>query len=126
SFPVLELPTDRPRSSLPSFRTSHQSFVVPEAVSEALKRLGRTEGTTLFMTLLAAFKILLYYYTGQEDIRVGTLVANRNRSEIEGLIGYFVNTLLLPTNLSGNPTFRDVLWRVRETALEAYTHQDLP
>ena len=78
------------------------------------------------MTLLAAFQILLHRYTGQDDIVVGSPIANRNRIEIEGLIGFFVNTLVLRTDHSGNPTFRELLRRVRETALEAYAHQDLP
>jgi non-ribosomal peptide synthetase component F len=78
------------------------------------------------MTLLAAFKVLLYGYTGQEDLCIGTLVANRNRQEVEGLIGLFVNTVLLRTNLGGNPTFREVLRRVRKTTLAAYAHQELP
>jgi non-ribosomal peptide synthetase component F len=124
-LPVLELPTDRPRTATLSFRTARQSLRLPGRLSEALTRLSHQEGSTLFITLLAAFKILLYGYTGQEDLRVGTLVANRNRQEIEGLIGLFVNTLLLRTELAGNPTLREVLRRVRETTLAAYDHQDL-
>jgi non-ribosomal peptide synthetase component F len=100
--------------------------VLPEELSAALKTLSWQEGSTLFMTLLAAFKVLLYGYTGQEDLCIGTLVANRNRQEVEGLIGLFVNTVLLRTNLGGNPTFREVLRRVRQTTLAAYAHQDLP
>ena len=109
-----------------SFRTERQTLVLPEALSAAIKHLSRRQGNTLFMTLLAAFKVLLYSYTGQDDLCIGTLVANRQRQEVEGLIGHFVNTVLLRTDLSGNPTFREVLQRVRETTLAAYAHQDLP
>jgi len=125
-LPVLALPTDRPRGTALSFRTALQTLVLPEELSAALKTLSWHEGSTLFMTLLAAFKVLLYGYTGQEDLCIGTLVANRNRQEVEGLIGLFVNTVLLRTNLGGNPTFREVLRRVRQTTLTAYAHQDLP
>ncbi|MEC4811931.1 MAG: AMP-binding protein [Scytonema sp. PMC 1069.18] len=95
-------------------------------MSEALLALSQEEGVTLFMTLLTAFQILLYRYTQQEDIAVGVPIANRNRSEIEGLIGFFVNSLVLRTDLSGNPNFRELLSRVKEVALAAYAHQDLP
>jgi non-ribosomal peptide synthetase component F len=125
-LPVLELPTDRRRGTALSFRTEQQTLVFPAALSEALKHLSRQQGSTLFMTLLAAFKVLLFSYTGQEDLCVGTLVAHRTRQEVEGLIGLFVNTVLLRTELGGNPTFHEVLRRVRETTLAAYTHQDLP
>jgi aspartate racemase len=101
-------------------------MVLPKNLTEAVKALSRQEGTTLFVTLLAAFQTLLYRYTGQDDIIVGSPIANRNRSEIEGLIGFFVNTLVLHTDLSGNPSFRELLGRVREVALGAYAHQDLP
>ncbi|MCZ6622688.1 MAG: amino acid adenylation domain-containing protein, partial [Deltaproteobacteria bacterium] len=99
---------------------------LPQSLSEGLRALSRQSGVTLFMTLLAAFKTLLYRYTGQEDIVVGTPIAGRNRAETEGLIGFFLNTLVLRTNLSGNPSFRELLGRVREVALGAYAHQDLP
>ena len=125
-LPVLALPTDRPRGTALSFRTALQTLVLPEELSAALKALSWQEGSTLFMTLLAAFKVLLYGYTSQEDLCLGTLVANRHRQEGEGLIGLFVNTVLLRTNLGGNPTFREVLRRVRQTTLAAYAHQDLP
>jgi acyl-CoA synthetase (AMP-forming)/AMP-acid ligase II len=125
-LPVLALPTDRPRGTTLSFRTERQTLVLPEALCAAIKHLSRRQGNTLFMTLLAAFKVLLYSYTGQDDLCIGTLVANRQRQEVEGLIGHFVNTMLLRTDLSGNPTFREVLRRVRETTLAAYAHQDLP
>jgi amino acid adenylation domain-containing protein len=124
--PVLELPTDHPRSPIQTFRGASQSFILSATLTEALKALSQRNGVTLFMTLLAAFKVLLYRYTGQTDILVGTPVANRNRSEIEGLMGFFVNTLVLRTDLSGNPTFQELLQRVSETALGAYAHQDIP
>jgi non-ribosomal peptide synthetase component F len=99
---------------------------VPGSLSQALRELGRREGATLFMTLLAAFQVLLYRCSGQEDIAVGSPIAGRRRTELEGLIGFFVNTLVLRTDLTGNPTFTELLARVRESALGAYTHQDLP
>ena len=123
---VLELPTDRPRPLVQSYRGATQSFMLPKTLTETLQALSRQEKTTLFMTLLAAFQVLLGRYTGQEDIVVGSPVAGRNRAEIEGLIGYFVNMLVLRTDLSGNPTFRELLGRVREVALGAYAHQDVP
>jgi hypothetical protein len=125
-LPVLEFPMHGPRATAWDCHIARQSLVIPESLVEALKRLSRQEGATLFMTLLAAFEIVLYGCTSQEDLCVATHVANRNRLETEGLIGFFVNTILLRTNLGGNPTFRQVLQRVRETALAAYDHQDLP
>ncbi len=125
-LPALNLPTDWPRPAVQTFRGATQSSVLPATLSEALRALSHHEGVTLFMTLLAAFKVLLYRYTGQQNITVGTPVANRNRTEIEELIGFFVNTLVLRSDLSGNPTFRDVLSQVREMALQAYDHQGLP
>jgi amino acid adenylation domain-containing protein len=124
--PLLELPTDRPRPALQTFRGAHQSLMLPKTLTEGIKALGRQEGVTQFMTLLAAFKVLLYRYTSQDDLIVGTPIANRNRLETEGLIGCFVNALVLRTDLSGNPCFRDLLRRVREVCLGAYGHQDLP
>ncbi|MEI2581572.1 non-ribosomal peptide synthetase [Scytonema sp. PRP1] len=123
---MLNLPTDRPRPALPTYRGARQFLQLPKSLSEALETLSQQEGVSLFMTLLAAFQILLYRYTQQEDIAVGSPIANRNRSEIEGLIGFFVNSLVLRTDLSGNPTFRSLLSRVRDVALEAYAHQDVP
>ncbi|HIP96962.1 MAG TPA: non-ribosomal peptide synthetase, partial [Anaerolineae bacterium] len=123
---MLDLPTDRPRPAVQSWRGATERFALPTELSKKLRTLSREEGATLFMTLLAAFQTLLYRYTGQEDVSVGTAIANRNRAEIEGLIGFFVNTLVMRTNLSGEPSFREVLKRVREVALGAYTHQDLP
>ncbi|MBD2013421.1 amino acid adenylation domain-containing protein [Microcoleus sp. FACHB-53] len=122
--PVLKLSSDR--SSTSSSTGKKHSFALSSTLTEALKALSQREGVTLFMTLLAAFKTLLYRYSGQEDIAVGSPIANRNRRETEELIGFFVNTLVLRTDLSGNPSFRDVLRQVREVALGAYAHQDLP
>ncbi|WP_235657479.1 condensation domain-containing protein, partial [Fischerella thermalis] len=123
---VLELPTDHPRPAVQSFRGATHSFRLSPEQTLALKTLSQQEGSTLFMTLLAAFKTLLYRYTGNNDIVIGSPIANRNHREIEGLIGFFVNTLVLRTDLSGNPSFRELLRRVREVALGAYAHQDVP
>ncbi len=125
-LPTLELPTDRPRPAVQTFRGATPTLRLPQDLSEALQALSQQAGVTLFMTLLAAFKTLLYRYTGQDDIVVGLPIANRNRSELEGLIGFFVNTLVLRTDLTGNPTFWELLSRVRETMLGAEAHQDLP
>ncbi len=122
----LDLPTDHPRPALQTFRGAHQSLALPEQLRADIQALSRQEGVTQFMAFLAAFQALLYRYTGQDDLIVGTPIANRNRLETEGLIGLFVNSLVLRTNLSGNPGFREVLRRVRETCLGAYAHQDLP
>ena len=122
----LDLPTDRPRPTELSLRTARQSFQFPNELTLAITRLSRQEGVTVFMILVAAFKTLLYGYTGQEDIRVGTLVANRQHQDTEGLIGLFANLAILRTNLGGNPSLRQVLQRVRATMLDTYTHQDLP
>ncbi|MBD2559797.1 MULTISPECIES: non-ribosomal peptide synthetase [Nostoc] len=124
--PLLQLPTDRPRPAVRTFRGATQSFTLPKSLTEEIKNLSNREGVTLFMTLLAAFKTLLYCWTGQEDIIVGSPIANRTRAELEELIGFFVNTLVLRTDLSDNPSFRELLSRVRERTLKAYTHQDLP
>jgi amino acid adenylation domain-containing protein len=126
SSPVLELPADRPRPALQTFNGSRISFWVPRDLTEPLKALNRSEEATPFMSMLAVFKVLLHRYTGQDDIIVGTPIANRQRQEIEHLIGFFTNTLALHTDLSGNPGFCELLQRVRETALDAYAHQDLP
>ena len=123
---LLNLPTDRPKPARQSYQGAIQFLEIPKSLSDALKTLSQQEGATLFMTLLAAFQILLHRYTQQEYITVGTPIANRNRSEIEPLIGFFVNSLVLRTNLSGNPTFRELLNRVKEVTLGAYAHQDLP
>jgi thioesterase domain-containing protein/acyl carrier protein len=124
--PLLELPTDRPRPPVQSFTGAHERLALSEELTEAVKALSVREGATLFMTLLAAFKVLLRYYSGQHDIVVGTPVANRNREATEGLIGFFVNTLVLRTQLSDEMSFSDLLGEVREVALDAYAHQDVP
>src|SRR5207253_3196187 len=123
---VLKLSTDRPRPAVQSFRGARQSIEISKELTDGLKALSRQHDVTLFMTLLAAFQTLLRRYTGQDDIAVGSPIANRNRTEIENLIGFFVNTLVLRSDLSGDPTFTEVLSRVREVALRAYAHQDLP
>jgi Non-ribosomal peptide synthetase modules and related proteins len=104
----------------------YESFVLSTDLTDKLKELSRREGATLFMTLLAAFQVLLTYYTDQDDIVIGTDIANRNRTETEALIGFFVNQLTLRLNLSGNPDFTELLARARQMVLDAYTHQDLP
>jgi len=124
--PALQLATDRARPETQTTRGARQSITVPMSVSERLKELSRQEGVTLFTTLLAAFHTLLGRYTGQEDIVVGTPIAGRTHSETEGLIGLFVNTLALRLDLSGNPTFRELLHRAREVTLGAYAHQSIP
>jgi amino acid adenylation domain-containing protein len=125
--PALELPTDRPRlASVQTHRGERQRLKLPKPLTQALEGLARMEGATLFMVLLAAWQVLLSRYSGQEDIAVGTPIAGRNRTGDEGLIGRFVNTLVMRTDLSGDPTFRELLGRVREVALGAYDHQDLP
>ena len=123
---VLDLPTDRPRPAIQSFRGATQTFTLPTELSRALQALSQRSGVTLFMTMLAAWTTLLARYTGQTDIVVGTSIAGRTRAELERLIGFFVNTLVLRTDLSGDPSFRVLLGRVREEALGAYAHQDLP
>ncbi|MEH2411060.1 amino acid adenylation domain-containing protein [Nostoc sp.] len=123
---VLELPTDYPRPAVQTFQGGSYSFELSVELSQALKKLSQHQGSTLFMTLLAAFQTLLWRYTGSEDIVIGSPIANRNCAQIEGLIGFFVNTLVLRTNFAGNPTFEELLARVREVALGAYAHQDLP
>jgi amino acid adenylation domain-containing protein len=123
---VLELPTDRPRSAIQSYRGSRQEFRLSSDLSKKLRELSRRENVTLFMLLLAAWQTLLSRYNGQADIVVGTDVANRRLPVIEGLIGFFVNQLVLRTDLSGNPRFRELLSRVRDVTLGAYSHQDLP
>ncbi|WP_306423302.1 non-ribosomal peptide synthetase [Nostoc favosum] len=123
---VLELPTDYPRPAIQTYRGATYSFELPKELSTSLNQLSQQQGSTLFMTLLASFQILLWRYSGQQDIVVGSPIANRNRADIEALIGVFVNTLVLRSNLTGNPSFEELLKRVREVALGAYAHQDLP
>ncbi|MFF7566720.1 amino acid adenylation domain-containing protein, partial [Streptomyces pseudovenezuelae] len=124
--PVLELPTDRPRPPVRSSDGGAVDFRVPAETARRLRHLTRESGTTLSMTLLAAVNVLLGRYAGTDDVVLGTPVANRNRAETEDLIGFFVNTLVMRTDLSGDPSFRELLGRVRETTLGAYAHQDLP
>ena len=122
----LQLPTDRPRPALPSYRGARESIELSKELTQELKALSRSHDVTLYMTLLAAFQTLLFRYTAQDDIAVGAPIAGRTHDETEGLIGFFVNTLVLRSDLSGNPPFRELLGRVREVALGAYAHQDLP
>ncbi|HTF61789.1 MAG TPA: amino acid adenylation domain-containing protein, partial [Edaphobacter sp.] len=123
---VLELPTDGPRRASSGNAGAKKFLKMSQSLIDRLQTLSRREGATLFMTLLAAFQVLLHRYTGQDDIAVGTPIAGRTRKETEGLVGFFVNTLVLRTKLQGNPSFRELLTRVREIALQAYEHQDLP
>ncbi|HEX2081289.1 MAG TPA: amino acid adenylation domain-containing protein [Longimicrobium sp.] len=123
---LLALPTDRPRPPVQTYRGAVERTVLPPEAAEAVRVAGRREGATLFMTLLAAYQALLSRYAGQDDVVVGSPVAGRTRPETEGLIGFFVNTLALRGDLSGDPTFRALLARVREATLGAWAHQDLP
>ena len=125
-LPVLELPTDHPRPAISTYRGKRLPLQLPLSLSQELIALSRQEGVTLFMTLLAAFQVLLYRYTGQDDLLVGTPIAGRTRAELEGLLGCFVNTLVLRTSLAGHPSFHTLLKRVRQVTLGAYDHQDLP
>src|SRR5262249_48275312 len=122
----LELPADHPRPSARTYRGARRRFAVEVEAAEKLRDLSRREGVTLFMTLLGAFDVLMSRYSGQRDVMVGTDIANRNRAEIEGLIGFFVNQLALRVEVSGAESFRETLKRVREVCLGAYTHQDVP
>ncbi|MBK9470577.1 MAG: amino acid adenylation domain-containing protein [Gammaproteobacteria bacterium] len=122
----LNLPIDKPRPAQLSGRGDSVGFSLPHELSEALYALSRRHGVTPFMLLLAGFAVLLYRYSGQTDIAVGTPIAGRRRKEFEELVGFFVNTLVMRTDLAGDPPFTEVLRRVRDTALDAYDHQDLP
>ncbi|MGC4969132.1 condensation domain-containing protein [Streptomyces globisporus] len=124
--PLLELPTDRLRPEVQNIRNAVHRFLVPAELTARIGELGRAEGATLYMTLLASFKVLLSRYAGTTDIAVGTTNANRTRAVFEQMIGMFVNNLVLRTDLAGNPTFRELLGRVRSTSVDAYAHQDLP
>ncbi len=123
---LLDIPSDHPRPAVRSFRGAVARFELDQELSARLRALSQRESVTLFMLLLAAFKVLLLKYSGQTDIVIGADVANRNRAETENLIGFFVNMLVLRTELSGDPPFRELLQRVREVCLAAYAHQDLP
>jgi hypothetical protein len=124
--PLLELPYDRPRPSVQTFRGGTETFQLSKELTEKLHNLSQRSGCTLFMTMLAAWSSWLYRYSGQSDILVGSPIANRNRPEIEPLIGFFVNTLVMRTQFKDDRSFADVLKNVRQTALDAYAHQDLP
>lgn len=124
--PVLELPTDRPRPGLMSYRGARHDFSLPAELCQRLQDLARHEGVTLFVLLLAAFQALLQRYSGQQDIRVGVPIANRNRVETEGLIGFFVNTQVLRAQIEPQQTFRALLQQARQAASDAQAHQELP
>jgi len=124
--PELEMPTDLPRPPIRSSAGARVAFTVPAEVTAGLRTVARTSGATTFMTLFSAYAVLLGQYTGQDDIVAGTPIANRNRAETEDLIGFFVNALVLRLDLSGDPTFAELVGRVRREALAAYAHQDLP
>ncbi|UCD34366.1 MAG: amino acid adenylation domain-containing protein [Nitrospiraceae bacterium] len=122
----LDLPTDRPRPPVQTFRGAWRPLEISEELTQRLKALGRREGCTLYMVLLAAFKVLLCRYSGQDDISVGTPEAGRARPELEPLVGYFLNMLVIRSNLSGDPSFREFLYQVRQVSLDAFVHKDLP
>lgn len=126
SPPLLDLPTDHPRPAIKSSRGGLENFILPEDLTQEILAAARRDGVTVYMFLLAAFQILLYRYSGQDDIVIGTAIANRTRRELEGMVGFFVNTLVMRTDCSGSPSFRELLSQVREVALGAYAHQDLP
>ncbi len=123
---LLQLPTDKPRPAIPSYQGAHYKFELSRELTQELEKLSQLSGTTLFMTLEAAFATLLYRYSGQSDILVGSPIANRHRSEVEPLIGFFLNTLVLRTKFEDNPTFAELLAEVRKVCLEAYNNQDVP
>ncbi|MBT4836723.1 MAG: amino acid adenylation domain-containing protein, partial [Methylococcales bacterium] len=122
----ITLPTDRPRPAIQTFNGDHYNFRIAKDLSDELVSLSQQQGVTLFMMLMAVYQLLLSRYAGQDDISVGIPIAGRNRTEVEGLIGFFINGLILRTDLSGNPSFSDLLKRVREVTLDAYAHQDAP
>ncbi|MFV1966025.1 MAG: amino acid adenylation domain-containing protein, partial [Pirellulaceae bacterium] len=124
--PVLQLPVDHPRPAVQTFRGANRSILLEAPLIESLEAISHQEGGTLYMTMLAAFQTLLHRYTGQEEIAVGSGFANRNRRELEGLIGFFVNLQIMRVNVCGNPSFRELVRRVRRVCLDAFAHQDLP
>ncbi|WP_071189193.1 condensation domain-containing protein [Trichormus sp. NMC-1] len=126
SAALLNLSTDKPRPAIQTFIGKKEFFTIPAEIKAEVKKLNQQEGVTLFMTLLAVFKTLLYCYTEQEDILVGSPVVGRNWRETENLIGFFINTLVFRSDFSSNPSFRELLKQIRAVALDAYTHQDLP
>jgi non-ribosomal peptide synthase protein (TIGR01720 family) len=123
---ILELPTDNPRKPVQTFSSATESVLISKEILHSLKDLSRKQSVTLFMSALTAFKVLLHRYTSQDDIAIGSPIANRNWTEVEPLIGFFVNTLVLRTDVSGNPTFLELLQRVKDVAAGAFKHQDLP
>jgi len=125
-LPVIDLPTDRPRPALQSFAGAAHAFTLDPSLTAKLKAVAREQGATLYMLLLASFQILLHRYTGQEDILVGSPAAGRGRADLAGLVGYFVNPLVLRADLSGHPTVSRFVNQVRQTVLDAYRHQDYP
>ena len=126
SLPIVELPADRPRPPIQTFHGAHKERLLPRSLIKSVEELAQREDVTLYMVLLAAYKALLARYTGLEDLIIGTAINNRSRPEVQDLIGYFANTLVLRTDASGDPTFRELLARVREVCLSAYEHQDMP
>ncbi|HEV7905478.1 MAG TPA: amino acid adenylation domain-containing protein [Pyrinomonadaceae bacterium] len=124
--PVLQLPTDRARPPIQTFAGAAEALVLSRELTARLKELSRREGSTLFMALLSIYKLMLSRYSGQQDVCVGTFIANRNRVEVENLVGFFVNNLSLRSDLSGDPSYRELLRRVRDVTLAAYAHQDVP
>ncbi len=125
-LPILELPLDHPRPAIMTMRGARRRFMLPASLTAAVKEFCHTEGTTLFMVLMAAFKALLFRYTRQEDLLVGSAVAGRSRPEFEKLIGLFINNIVLRTSLADDPTVRELIARVREVALDAFASQDVP
>src|ERR1019366_4895831 len=125
-LPVLDLPTDRPRPPIQMFRGAHYDFTLNDELARWLRALAKAEGVTLYMVLLAAFELMLYYHSGQEDILVASPMVGRSRAEFEGLVGFFANPVVVRANLSGNPTFRALLGQVRQTVLAALENQDYP
>jgi amino acid adenylation domain-containing protein len=126
SFPIMQLPFDRARPAVQTYAGARMPLVLPGKLAAALRELSRHEGATLFMTLLAVYKTLLHRYSGQTNLFIGTSIANRPHPDLEGVIGFFANTLVLRTDLSGDPSFRELLGRVRSVALQAYEHQETP
>ena len=125
-LPVLNLPTDRRRPAVQTYRGATHSFVLNEDLTRSLKEVAKNNHATLYMTVLAVFQVLLHRYTGQEDISVGSPMAGRSQADFAGIVGYFVNPVVMRVNLSGNPTFRAFLSQVRQTVLAALEHADYP
>ena len=125
-LPALNLPTDRPRTAMQTYRGDSEHLSIENEIYQQLKAISQENGSTVFMTLLAVFQTLLYRYSNQEQFIVGSVTAGRSHSELAGLAGYFINPIALKADFSGNPTFIEVLQRVRETTLGAFEHQDYP